>query len=85
MAEKIWNPRKKTHWSRNDHTPLADAIMTGNVEIVKKAIMPYIQKLQPIRKDSVLEAVWLLSSMVNLKSSKFYYNIHKAKVLIGRN
>ena len=27
MAKKIWNPRKKTHWYRNDHTPLADAIM----------------------------------------------------------
>ena len=42
--------------SRNDHTPLADAIMTGNVEIVKK-LLCRIQKLQPIRKDSVLEAV----------------------------
>ena len=31
---------KNPHWSRNDHTPLADAIMTGNIEIVKKAIMP---------------------------------------------
>ena len=31
---------KNPHWSRNNHTPLADAIMTGNIEIVKKAIMP---------------------------------------------
>ena len=29
---------KKPHWSRNDHTSLADAIMTGNVENVKKQL-----------------------------------------------
>ena len=35
---------KKPHWSRNDHTSLADAIMTGNGEIVTKLICR-VQKL----------------------------------------
>ena len=49
-GQNFLESQERTHLSRNDHTPLADAIMTGNVEIVKKL-------LQPIRKDSVLEAV----------------------------
>ena len=37
---KFWNSGKKMRFSGNDHTLLADAIMTGNVEIAKK-IMGY--------------------------------------------
>ena len=39
-SKRFWNSRKKISFSEFDHTPLADAIMIGNVEIVK-AIMPY--------------------------------------------
>ena len=39
-SKKFWNSGKKMRFSGNDHTLLADAIMTGNVEIAKK-IIPY--------------------------------------------
>ena len=57
-----------------DHTPLADAIMIGNVEIVK-AIMPYTKVI--VNSKGQRFRSMLLSSMVTMKSSKFYYNISK--------
>ena len=39
-SKTFWNSRKKMSYSDCDHTPLADAIMIGNVEIAKE-IIPY--------------------------------------------
>ena len=37
-SKTFWNSRKKMSYSDCDHTPLADAIMIGNVEIAKEII-----------------------------------------------
>ena len=45
------NPWKKPHRSRNYHTSLADAIMTGNVEIVKKLLCRVSTKVMASSKE----------------------------------
>ena len=51
---KFWNSGKKMRFSGNDHTLLADAIMTGNVEIAKKLSPTQKLKVTPLLK-TVLE------------------------------